>query len=256
MLLAVDMGNTQTTFGVFSEGELAAHWQLATDQGRTADEYVMFIDYALASKGIDRRQLKATIIATASPHLLTSLQDCLKHLISAPPLLVGPGIKTKIRIRFDTPADLSGDRIANSLAAHSLFAPGPHVVVDFGTATVFDVISREGEYLGGVLSPGVRIAAEALAAKTARIPRVELVAPQHVIGRTTAQALQSGLFYGHADLLTGILKRIKEQIGSAQVIATGAEAQFFAELTGQLDRVEPHLTLMGLRLLHDLNSQD
>lgn len=253
MLMAIDIGNTQIVFGLFSGEKMLATWRLASDLQRTADEYAVFIEQLLVRKRMQLAHIEATIVATASPYLLSVLEQSLALIGLPTALIVGPGIKTRLRIRFEPPTDLSGDRIANSVAAHYLYGGGPAIVVDFGTATVFDVISAQGEYIGGVLTPGVRLAADALADKAARIPRVDLTIPPTVIGRTTTLALQSGLLYGHVDLLIGILGRIRAEIGPAQVIATGSDAAQFASLTDQLSRVDPHLTLHGLRLLHQFN---
>lgn len=254
MLLTIDIGNTQIVFGTFVGDELRTTWRLSSDSHRTADEYSLLIEQALHRQGLTSQDISAAIIATASPYLQAIIEDAIEICALPRPLIVGPGIKTRLRIRFEPPTDLSGDRIANSVAAHYLFSNGPIIVVDFGTATVFDVVSAKGEYLGGVLTPGVRIAADALVSKTSRIPRVDLAVPQQVIGRTTAQALQAGLIYGHVDLLHGILQRIKGEIGPAKVIATGVDVRQFAALSNQLDLIEPHLTLYGLRLLHQFNS--
>jgi type III pantothenate kinase len=221
---------------------------------RTADEYAMFIEQALKRNELDREDVSNVIVASASPHLQTIVEAALSLSSLPTPVIVGPGVKTKLRIRFEPPTELSGDRIANSVAAYYLYGQDTAIVVDFGTATVFDVISAKGEYLGGVLTPGIRIAAEALTSKASRIPRVDFVLPPQVIGRTSAQALQSGLLYGHVDLLNGLLQRIKAEIGPARVIATGDDAKQFASLTQQIDVVEPHLTLHGLRLLYRYNS--
>lgn len=255
MLMTIDIGNTQIVFGIFLGEQLQVSWRLASDLQRTADEYAMFIEQALSRNRLDRLGVNNVIIASASPYLQSTIEAAL-NLTSLPsPIIVGPGIKTRLRIRFEPPTELGGDRIANSVAAYYLYGQGPAIVVDFGTATVFDVISAKGEYLGGVLTPGIRIAAEALTNKASRIPRVDFVLPPQVIGRTSAQALQSGLLYGHVDLLNGLLQRIKAEIGPAKVIATGDEAKQFAALTQQLDIITPHLTLQGLRLLYQFNSQ-
>ncbi len=254
MLLTIDIGNTQIVFGIFKSEKLEATWRLASDLHRTADEYAMLMEQAMERKGFRPVDINAVIIATASPTLQTTIEAAIRSCSLPAPLLVGPGIKTRLPIRFEQPTDLSGDRIANSVAAHFLYGKGPTIVVDFGTATVFDVVSAKGEYLGGVLTPGIRIASEALVNKASRIPRVDFTAPGQVIGRTTTQALQAGLLYGHVDLLNGILQRIKKEIGPAKVIATGQDAHMFTSLSNQLDLIEPHLTLYGLRLLYQFNS--
>lgn len=253
MLLAIDIGNTETAFGVFEGERLVATWRFATSLGRTADEYALLLESAIHRQQLTLAGIAGIVLATTSPQLLPVWEAVCQQLWCQRPLVVGPGIKTRLKIRFEPASDLSGDRIANAVAASALCGGGPLIVVDFGTATAFDVVSDKGEYLGGVVAPGVRVAAEALVGRTARIPRVELTAPPNAIGRSTVQALQSGLVLGHVDLLEGMIRRIRREIGPAKVIATGDTAEQFAQLTDLLERVFPHLTLQGLRLLHQFN---
>lgn len=253
MLLAIDIGNTEIAFGLFQADDLLATWRFASSLGRTADEYVLLLEDTLRRHGFAAADVAASIIATTSPQVLPVLETVCRELFQHRPLIVGPGIKTRMKVRFEPPTDLSGDRIANAVAAYYLCGGGPVVVVDFGTATAFDVVSGKGEYLGGAITPGMRVAAEALVGRTSRIPRVDLVAPATAVGRSTVQALQSGLVYGHVDMLEGMLRRIQREIGTAKVIATGDTAELFSQLTDQLDQVVPHLTLQGLRLLYQFN---
>lgn len=253
MLLAVDIGNTEIAFGLFNGADLAATWRFASAAGRTVDEYVLLLSAAIAHRGLAISDVSESIIATTSPQLLPILQRTCQTLFGHRSLEVGPGIKTRLKVRFEPPTDLGGDRIANAVAAYHLYGGGAIIVVDFGTATVFDVVSAKGEYLGGAIAPGLRVAAEALVGKTARIPRVELAAPPAAVGRSTAQALQSGLVYGHVDMFEGMLHRLKREVGGARVIATGDLAPQFAQLSKQLELVVPHLALQGLHLLHQFN---
>lgn len=253
MLLAVDIGNTEIAFGLFDRTELVTTWRFASSAGRTVDEYVLLLDAAIRHRGLPVTDVTESIIATTSPQLLPILQRACQALFGHRSLEVGPGIKTRLKVRFEPPTDLGGDRIANAVAAYHLCGGGPIIVVDFGTATVFDVVSAKGEYLGGAIAPGLLVAAEALVGRTARIPRVELTAPPTAVGRSTAQALQSGLVYGHVDMLEGMLLRIKREIGDAKVIATGDLATQFAQMSKQLEQVVPHLALRGLCLLYQFN---
>jgi type III pantothenate kinase len=254
MLLTIDIGNSDIAFGTFREQQLAATWRFASSTRRTADEYGLLLESALRRHGFSPSDITASIVATTSPQVLPIFEQVCADLFGQQPLLVGPGIKTRMKVRFEPPTDLSGDRIANAVAAYYLYGGGPVVVVDFGTATAFDVVSGKGEYLGGVITPGVKVAAEALVGRTARIPRVELAAPPTAIGRSTATALQSGLVYGHVDMVEGMLRRIQCEVGPARVIATGDLAEQFSGRCTGFDQVIPHLTLQGLCLLHQFNS--
>lgn len=254
VLLAVDIGNTEIAFGLFSQDQLVATWRFASSLARTVDEYALLLDAALARHGLASRQVADSIIATTSPQTLPVLQQACVLLFAHRPLVVGPGVKTRLKIRFEPPTELSGDRIANAVAAYHLYGGGPVIVVDFGTATVFDVVSAKGEYLGGAMAPGLTVSLEALVGKTARIPRVELVAPPAAVGRTVAQALQSGLVLGHVEMFEGMLRRIRQEVGNARVLATGDLAEQFAGLSDQLTQVVPSLSLHGLRLLKEFNS--
>lgn len=253
MLLTVDIGNTEIAFGLFDGPGLVTTWRFASSSGRTVDEYVLLLQAAIERHGLTVGDVTESIIATTSPQLLPVLQRACQALFAHRSLEVGPGIKTRLKVRFEPPTELGGDRIANAVAAYHLYGGGPVIVVDFGTATVFDVVSAKGEYLGGAIAPGMAVAAEALVGRTARIPRVELTAPATAVGRSTAQALQSGLVYGHVDMFEGMLHRIKREVGAARVIATGDLAGQFAQLSNQLEQVIPHLALQGLHLLHQFN---
>ncbi len=255
MLLTVDIGNSEIVFGVFSENELVATWRFASSPGRTADEYLLLLDSALHRHKCTPRDIDAAIIANVSPLLQPIFQSVCHDLFGFEPQIVGPGIKTKLKIKFEPPSDLSGDRIANAVAGYYLYGGGPLIVIDFGTATTFDVVSAKGEYLGGALTPGIRLSAEVLSGRTSRIPRVELVAPSSAVGRNTVQALQSGLVYGHVELIDGMVERIRREVGQAKVVATGDYAKLFSRLSGKIERVVPNLTLEGLRMLWEFNTE-
>lgn len=252
MLVAIDVGNTELHFGIFVGDRLKATWRLSSAPRRTADEYLLLMEAALKRAGFEPDGTTEAIVATVAPQKLPAVLTACAQLFRAEPLVVGPGVKTRLKIRFDPPTELGGDRVANAVAAHQLHGPGPVIVVDFGTATAFDIVSG-GEYLGGALTPGLQISAEALASRTSRIPRVDLTAPASAIGRNTSHALQAGLVLGHVSLLEGMIQRIRQEIGPAQTVATGDDSSFFARLTNAIDVVDPHLTLHGLRMIHSFN---
>jgi type III pantothenate kinase len=245
MLLAVDVGNTQTVLGLFDDGRLVDRWRIATEAHRTGDEVGVLVRSLLDPAGLDGICLSSTV-----PPLVRSYEE----FAEAPILIVGPGIRTGIPIRYDDPREVGPDRIVNAVSAAERYG-APCIVVDFGTSTNFDVVSPDGEYVGGVLAPGVEISMDALFARAARLFGIEFVAPPTVIGKTTAHALQSGLVYGFAGQVDGIAARIRDELGSeAPVVATGGLAELIAPHSSTIERVDPDLTLEGLRLIWDLNA--
>src|ERR671912_2145760 len=244
MLLAVDAGNTQTVFGLFQDGELGEHWSVATEGDRTGDELGVLLSGLLDLDSVDGICLSSTV-----PPLVQAYEDFGERWAHAPVLVVGPGAKTGIPIRYDDPREVGPDRIANAVGALERYG-APAIVVDFGTSTNFDVVSPEGEYVGGVLAPGIEVSMDALFARAARLVKVDFVPPPSVIGKTTVGGLQSGLVYGFAGQVDGIVDRIREELGSeAQTVATGGLADLIAQHARTLDQVDPHLTLDGLRLV-------
>jgi type III pantothenate kinase len=253
MLLAVDIGNTNITLGVFDGEELHATWRLATDVHRMPDEYAVTLLQLLRHEGLEPAEIKEAALSCVVPPLLSPFNELLQRYFNISPLVVGPGVKTGVRIRMDNPREVGTDRIVNAAAAHGLY-PGPLIVVALGTATAFDTVSREGDYLGGAIAPGIAIAAEALYTRTAALPRVQLVRPKKAIGTSTIAAMQSGIIFGYAGLIEGIVGRIQEELGEkAMVVATGGYASLIAGETRVIDQVNPHLTLIGLRLIHQMN---
>lgn len=258
MLLAADVGNTQTHLGVFDSDELIHEWRASTDSRRTTDEWgLMFGQFlGLAGLGFDSG-ITGVAICSVVPRATQELRDMAQKYFGFPPVVVEPGIKTGIAILTDNPREVGADRIANAVAAHQLFPDEPVIVCDFGTAITLDAISAKGEYLGGAIATGVDTSATALFAATAQLNRVELIAPQNAIGKTTKTSVQSGIIFGTADLVDGLVERvIKELGGHARVIATGGFAELISEHSHRLERVEARLTLLGLRLIFERNAQE
>ena len=253
MLLVVDVGNTNMCFGVYQGADLVHVFRLTTRADRTSDELAVAVLAGLGLGRIETGQIDALIIGSVVPPLRRALVElCADHL-SVTPLWVEPGIKTGMPILSENPQEVGADRITNGVAAYTRFG-GPVVVVDLGTATTFDVISAAGEYIGGVIAPGIQISSEALFARAARLPKVGIERPARVIGRNTVQCMQSGLYYGYVGLVEGILARIAEELGTRpRVVATGGLAALIARDATSLERIEPNLTLEGLRLLHERN---
>jgi type III pantothenate kinase len=253
MLLAVDIGNTNVTLGIFDGNELRATYRLATHVSQMPDEYGVFILSLLQHSGIDTSSITEGAISCVVPPLMTIFHEMFQRYFNITPLAVGPGVKTGIRIRFDNPRELGGDRISNTAGALSLYK-APIIVVALGTATVFDTISKDGEYLGGAVAPGIAIAAEALYTRTAALPRVELVRPKKAIGTNTVAAMQSGIIFGYAGLIDGVVTRIQKELGEkATVVATGGYASVITKETKVINKVNPNLTLIGIKVIHDMN---
>jgi type III pantothenate kinase len=248
VLLAVDVGNTQTALGLYAGGELTDNWRLATERSTTVDELGVVLGGLLDFDGVEGICLACTV-----PVLLREWEALASKWAQAPLLVVGPGVKTGIPIRYDDPREVGPDRIVNAVAAKERYG-APVIVVDFGTSTNFDVVSPEGEYVGGVLAPGIEISMEALFARAARLVKVDYAAPPSVIGKTTVGGLQSGLVYGFAGQVDGIVGRIREELGAdARAVATGGLADLVAPHTSTIEGVDPFLTLDGLRLVWELN---
>jgi type III pantothenate kinase len=249
MLLAVDVGNTQTALCLYRGDEIADHWRLATERSSTADELGVLLSGLLDFESVDGICLASTV-----PVLIREWETLGAKWAHAPLLVVGPGVKTGIPIRYDDPREVGPDRIVNSVAAKARYG-APVIVVDFGTSTNFDVVSPEGEYVGGVLAPGIEISMDALFARAARLVKVDYAPPPSVIGKTTVAGLQSGLVYGFAGQVDGIVGRIRAELGAeAPVVATGGLADLVAPHSETIERVDPFLTLEGLRLVWELNA--
>jgi len=255
MLLAVDIGNTNIKLGIFEGDKLKATWNLATDTHTTPDEYGAVLLNLMERKEILPSTVAAVVLCGVVPPLLHTFMQLCKKYLNTKPLVVEAGVKTGMRICLDNPREVGPDRVVGAVAAQNLYGK-PLIVIDLGTATTFDVVSKEGDYLGGAIAPGIAIASEALFARTAVLPRIELIRPRHVIGRNTISAMQSGIIFGYIDLIEGMIRRIEQELGSKmKVVATGGQAYPFAEEITAIDVVNPNLTLIGLRLVYEMNKE-
>ncbi|MBM7856041.1 type III pantothenate kinase [Desulfohalotomaculum tongense] len=252
MILVFDVGNTNTVLGVYKGENLVAHWRVSTDCNRTADEYGMLLNSLFQYAGLDINKINAVVISSVVPPMMHSLERMSKRYFNVSPMVVGPGVKTGMPIKMDNPREVGADRIVNAVAGYSLYG-GPLIIVDFGTATTFCAVNKKGEYVGGVIAPGIGISTEALFAHAAKLPRVELKRPPSVLGKNTVHGMQSGIVFGYAGLVDEIVRRIKKELGECTVIATGGLAELIAKETGTIDKVEPFLTLTGLRLIYQRN---
>ena len=252
MLLALDIGNTNVTIGIFDGSELRASWRVATDLERLSDEYAVMMLGLLRNEQIEPSTIKHAVMASVVPDLAPVFEQLCRRYFGAEPLIVGTGTKTGVRVLYDNPREVGADRIVDVVAAMHLYGPPPLIIVDIGTATVFDAVSAEGDYLGGAIAPGIGIASEALFERAAKLYRVRLERPQAAIGKNTVGAIQSGTLWGYTGLVETMVARFKAELGgSARVVATGGWAELISKETGVFDAVDPDLTLTGLRLIHE-----
>jgi type III pantothenate kinase len=262
MLLVLDVGNTNTVLGVYSTdahgiaaaGDLLAHWRVTSTRTQTVDEYGVLFRNLFAMRGIEPEGIRGIVISSVVPPMDSTLRDVCERYFNVKPLFIEPGVKTGMPVHYDNPAEVGADRIVNSVAAFEKYG-GPCVIVDFGTATTFDAVSAKGEYLGGVIAPGIGISAEALFMRTARLPRVDIRKTNNVIGTNTVNSVQSGLYYGYLGLVDGILERLLEELGDAKVVATGGLASLIGTGSKYIKTVDDLLTLDGLRIIWDRNAQ-
>ncbi|MGE5590455.1 MAG: type III pantothenate kinase [Bacillota bacterium] len=264
MLLVIDVGNSLVVAGLFQQDRLVVHWHLSTDRHKTSDEYAVLLRALFRQQGFSLDQVDAVVLSSVVPPLMPVLEDLVRRYFGVEPLVIAPGLKTGMPVRFDDPREVGADRIVTALAALRKYG-GPLVVVDFGTATIFDVVSASGEYLGGAIAPGILISAEALFQRAAKLPRIELVRPARAIGTNTVASMQAGMVFGFAGQVDELVRRIAAELrvplpagadpgpGELRVVATGDQAELIAREAETIQRVDPLLTLEGLRLIYELN---
>jgi len=255
VFLALDVGNTTITIGLFQNEALRTTWRIATEHRRLADEYAVILLGLFDAEGITSADVNDAALVSVVPDLEPVFEQFCRRRLDVKPLVVGTGTKTGVRILYDSPRDVGADRIADVVGATKLYGPPPLVIVDLGTGLVFDAVSADGDYQGGAIAPGVGIAAEALYERAAKLYPVELSRPSSAIGKNTVHAIQSGLLFGYVGLIEGMVARFKEELGgSARTIGTGGWSELFARETDVFDVVDPDLTLHGLRLIYELNN--
>lgn len=252
MLLALDVGNTNVTIGVFEGEAIHKRWRLSTDRHRTVDEVGILIRQLIYASGIATEDISSVVVGSVVPPLDGILRGAICAYLHHEPLFIAPGIRTGMPLKVDTPQELGADRLCNAVAAYAEHG-GPCVVVDFGTATTWEAVSGKGEFLGGVIAPGLEISAEALFARASKLPRIELVAPPQAIGKGTVDSMQAGLVYGYAGLVEGVTRRVLEELGGGKVIGTGGLARVLAPYLPAFAAVDDDLTLKGLRILWERN---
>jgi type III pantothenate kinase len=253
MLIAVDAGNTHTVVGLFEGDELVDHWRIATNAHRTSDEHALLVSQFLAQHDAGFGSVTGVVVSSTVPRLTAVLRELASRYLQVAPVVLEPGTRSGIPILYENPRQVGPDRIANAVAAWESYG-GPTIMVDFGTATTVDAISAKGEYLGGSILPGIEISLDALFARAAALSWVELVKPRRVIGKTTAESVQSGVLYGFAAAVDGLVRRFEAELGECTVVSTGGLAELITPLSTTIAHHEPWLTLRGLRLIHAMNS--
>jgi type III pantothenate kinase len=252
--LVLDVGNTKTAVGVYSEGKWIADWRVTTHLDYLADEYYVLLKSLLEDADLSFQRLSGAALASVVPPLTATFEELIVRILGKKPVVVGPGVRTGIQIKIENPKEVGADRIANTAAVQKLYG-GPAIVLDLGTATTFDVVSKDGDYLGGAIAPGLGIAADALVRRTAKLPKVELTFPENAMGRNTVAAMQSGLVIGYVGLVKELVARLKKELGgNPKVIATGGMAEMLDAWTDVIDVVSPRLTLEGIRIIYELNA--
>ncbi|KPJ88195.1 MAG: type III pantothenate kinase [Spirochaetes bacterium DG_61] len=253
MLLCIDIGNTNLVLGLWKEGKWLAQWRIRTDREKMPDEYVLLLKALLGDRGYDLRSVTRVVIGSVVPRLKKVFRDLFEEYVRVHPLILGPGVRTGLRILIDNPTELGADLVADAVAAYHRLRTAC-IIVDFGTATTFSAVSAEGDFLGVAIAPGLEVAVDALSSSTAQLPRISLSAPPKVIGTNTVHSMQSGLIYGYVGLVEGLIKRIRQELGEgAQVIATGGLSRILAPYTREFNLVDPELTLDGLRIIGERN---
>ncbi len=260
MILLVDVGNTNIVLGVHNGQEYIASWRISSDGNKTSDEYSIQVMQLFNVSGIDPKEIKGVIVSSVVPNIMHSLENMLKKCFCREPIIVGPGIKTGINIKYDNPKEVGADRIVNAVAAHEIYNKSA-IIIDFGTATTFCALRKNGDYLGGCICPGIRISSDALFERAAKLPRVELEVPKNIICKSTVTSMQSGILFGYIGQVEYIVKKMKEEIKNSKnkeeplVIATGGLANLIAKQTDVIDIVDSDLTLEGLKILYEKNKE-
>lgn len=255
MLLVMDVGNTNIVFGVYEGEQLKHYWRLHTNRNATEDEYAIMISHLLSQVNVSFAHISGVAIASVVPPIMYALESMCRKYFRLEPLIVGPGVKTGLNIKYENPREVGADRIANAVAAIELYG-SPTIIVDFGTATTFCLVGTSGDYLGGIIAPGIGISVEALVNRAAQLTKFELVKPEHVLGKNTIKAMQSGVYYGYIGLVDGIVERLQQEVkGQAKVVATGGMAELIGSGTKTIDTINPLLTLEGLYFIYRRNSK-
>lgn len=258
MILLVDVGNTNIVLGVHRDGEYIASWRISTDANKTSDEYGIQVMQLFAQNNLDSKEVKGIIISSVVPNIMHSLENMIRKSFSLEPVIVGPGIKTGINIKYDNPKEVGADRIVNAVAACEIYKR-PVIIIDFGTATTFCALTKFGDYLGGCIVPGIKISSDALFERAAKLPRVELEFPKHIICKNTISSMQAGILYGYIGQVEYIVSKMKSEMKNSYeepyVIATGGLAKLIAKETDVIDKVDTDLTLEGLKILYYKNKE-
>ncbi len=255
MIFVLDVGNTNTVLGVYDQSELKYHWRIETNRNKTEDEYGMLIKSLLEHDGLKTTDIEGIIISSVVPPIMAALERMCVKYFGISPLVVGPGIKTGLNIKYDNPKEVGADRIVNAVSAIHEYG-GPLIIVDFGTATTYCYINEHMQYMGGAIAPGIGISTEALYTKAAKLPRIEIAKPESIVGKTTVGAMQAGILYGYVGQVEGIVARMKAQSPvEPKVIATGGLSSLIAAESDVIDIVDPFLTLKGLSLIYDKNKE-
>ena len=259
MILVSDVGNTNIVLGIYDEKNLIAEWRLSTDPTRTADEFGIQVFQLFAQSKIDTQEIEGVIISSVVPNIMYSLEHMIRKYFDVSPIIIGPGVKTGINIKYDNPKEVGADRIVNAVAAHEIYKR-PLIIIDFGTATTFCAVTKNGDYLGGTICPGLRIASEALFQKAAKLPRIELIKPETIICKNTVTSMQSGIIYGYIGQVEYLVSRMKKEMmqnGESEtfVVATGGLATLIAGESPSVDLINRNLTLEGLRIIYEKNKE-